>query len=53
MTQQERVIDYLIKGKTFIFELRKIGHQITTNRVEVNNQFGESCLVADYKLVEL
>lgn len=33
-----------------IFDLREAGHNITTDRVEVSNRFGEACRVARYRL---
>lgn len=33
-----------------VFLLRKEGWEIRTNTVEVKNQFGESCHVAEYEL---
>lgn len=33
-----------------ILELRKDGHKITTMRMDVKNQFGEDCHVANYVL---
>lgn len=33
-----------------IFELRKLGHKIHTNYIDVENQFGEKCNVAEYVL---
>lgn len=33
-----------------IYDLRKEGHAITSERVEVENRFGEVCRVARYKL---
>ena len=32
-------------------ELKQDGHNIITNRVEVNNRFGEVCRVASYSLI--
>jgi hypothetical protein len=34
-----------------VFDLRKEGHIIVTNRKAVNNQFGEECVVAEYELI--
>ena len=33
-----------------IFDLRKEGYEIVTNRKAVQNQFGEECVVAEYEL---
>ena len=33
-----------------IHRLRKVGYNIVTERMKVQNQFGESCSVANYKL---
>jgi len=33
-----------------VFELRKAGWKITTNRIEVKNKFDEICQVAEYKM---
>ena len=35
-----------------VLKLRKKGHNITTERVKVLNQFGESCSVANYCYLE-
>lgn len=34
-----------------VFDLRKEGHKIETNRKSVQNQFGEECIVAEYVLI--
>ena len=33
-----------------IFDAKKLGYNIQSGRVSVKNQFGESCLVAEYRL---
>lgn len=33
-----------------VFDLRESGHKIETERVEVDNRFGEPCRVARYRL---
>jgi len=33
-----------------IHRLRKVGYNIVTERMKVQNQFGESCSVANYRL---
>ena len=33
-----------------IFDAKKLGYNIQSSRVNVKNQFGESCLVAEYRL---
>jgi len=33
-----------------IHRLRKVGYNIVTERMKVQNQFGESCIVANYRL---
>lgn len=33
-----------------VYDLRKAGHVIESDRVEVENQFGEPCRVARYRL---
>ena len=35
-----------------VFRLRKNGLNIVTNLVDVQNQFGEACRVAQYELVD-
>ena len=35
-----------------IYKLRKDGYDIKTNEVEVKNQFGEICRVANYELAK-
>lgn len=35
-----------------IFDLRSEGNDISTNIIEVPNRYGETCRVAQYKLVE-
>ena len=35
-----------------IHDLRNEGHEIVSERVDVNNRFGETCRVARYRLVE-
>jgi len=35
-----------------VFRLKKDGYDIRTEKISVNNQFGESCRVAKYHLVE-
>ena len=35
-----------------VFTLRESGLKIETNLIEVKNQFGEPCHVAQYKLVD-
>jgi len=44
--------DYLgiYRLSAVVFLLRKDGWKIKTNRVEVKNQFNESCYVAQYEL---
>ena len=33
-----------------VFELRQAGHNISTQRVEVPNRFGEKCFIGYYRL---
>ena len=33
-----------------IFDLRKLGYDIKSSRTAVKNRYGESCIVASYKL---
>lgn len=33
-----------------VFDLKKQGHSISTTLVDVQNQFGETCRVAQYRL---
>jgi hypothetical protein len=35
-----------------VFRLRKKGLAIETNLIDVENQFGETCHIAQYKLVD-
>lgn len=35
-----------------IFDLREQGHKITTNIIEVKGRNGNTCRVAQYKLIE-
>ena len=35
-----------------IFDAKKLGYNIQSGRVSVKNKFGESCLVAEYKLTK-
>lgn len=33
-----------------IYDLRQMGHNIVSEKVEVKNRFGEKCIVASYRL---
>jgi hypothetical protein len=35
-----------------VFDLRKLGIEIETELVDIDNQFGERCRVASYRLLE-
>ena len=35
-----------------IYRLREAGYQIITNRKDVTNRFGETCHIAEYRLVK-